>query len=155
MTTDRLSEHIRRCLEASNAYHAAFRSKLDELERSGHRIINGGQTDNTGGWDITDWRTGSTIATGNDDIDGYTAEVERLDPHQSWYHIDAVADGIPIDSVETAGIPTELGNIIDEWIDSGATDDDLAEMTGWPASRVRECLRSMRDDRNADVGSRP
>ncbi|MFD6248889.1 hypothetical protein, partial [Streptomyces roseolus] len=41
-------------------------------------------------WNVTDWRTGDTIAEGVGDYDAYGEAGQRLDPDGKWFRIDRI-----------------------------------------------------------------
>jgi hypothetical protein len=136
--SDAVRDHVRRVLQASRAYDDALEAKATELERAGHRIINCDQADHDA-WDVTDWRTGETIAEGDGHIEGYDRAADQLDPDDKWFHIDQVAKGIPNDCAPAIGIPQSLGEAIESWAEStSTTDEDIAEVAGWSVQTVRE-----------------
>lgn len=136
--TDAVKEHVQRLLEAWQRTDDARYDRAEELERSGRRIITGGQTSQTG-WDIRDWRTGELIAEGDDGITGYDAAAHRLDPDGTWFHEDHLDNDEPLPDVVTSGVPPSLGQALDDWINSLNTpDEEIAEFLGWPVEKVRE-----------------
>jgi hypothetical protein len=136
--TDVVREHIRRVLEAQLRADDARFERAEELERSGRRIVDGGQV-STDGWEIRDWRTDEVIAEGTDGLAEYEATVARLDPHDTWFHVDNLDDDEPRPYVTTPGMPPSLGRAIEDWIDELSTpDEEIAEFIGWPVEKVRE-----------------
>lgn len=91
-----------------------------------------------GGWESLDWRTGETIACGNDSVEDYAVATDRLDPDERWVHIDHVGPGaVPLPL--TAGVPEGLSEALDSWVSyRGTPDEEIADFVGWPVSKVRE-----------------
>jgi hypothetical protein len=138
--TDVFREHVRRVLEANLRSKKAILDRAAELERSGRRIVSGGQVSQDG-WEITDWRTNELIAEGGGGIAGYDATAARLDPENTWFHADHLGGDEPVPYVETPGVPETLGHAIEEWADSPSTpEEEIAEFIGWPVEKVREHL---------------
>jgi acetate kinase len=77
--TDIVKHHLRRVLEASLNVADDEQDRAEKLERTGHRIVSGGQVSRDR-WEITDWRTGEMIAQSDGGIDEYEAALDRLDP---------------------------------------------------------------------------
>jgi hypothetical protein len=136
--TDVVREHIRRVLQAQLQTDDARFERAEELERTGHRIVDGGQVSQNG-WEIRDWHSGELIAQGEDGIAGYDAAAARLDPDNKWVHVDHLHDDVPLPEVMTPGLPPSLGRAIEEWIGQmSTTDEEIAEFVGWSVERVRE-----------------
>ena len=136
-----LRTHVRRCLEANRVYTETVEARVAELERSGSRVIGGGNTVGEH-WKITDWRTGETIATGDAGINGYDAAVRRLSVNGTLWHIDCVTNEVPIGSPDALGIPESLGTVIEDWVDTRSTsDEDIASVSEWPIETVHEYRR--------------
>lgn len=137
MEQDRLTNHVRRCLEAMRDYHTAMNARINQAMRDG-KIISGGQL-NGDDWEITDWHTGDLIASGSTGIGGWNETVHRLDPDETWIHIDCLFDQVPVAEVRAERIPQSLGDAIEAWVESSeTTDEDIAEIAGWPVEKVRE-----------------
>lgn len=138
LRTDVVKEHIRRVLEANRRGDDTKLERAEELERSGRRIVNGGQISGDS-WEITDWRTGELIAEGSDGLTGYDLTADRLDPNGTWFHADHLSGDEPEPYVATPGMPPSLGQAIEEWVDMLSTpDEEIAEFIGWPVEKVRE-----------------
>jgi hypothetical protein len=136
--TDIVREHIRRVLEAQAAADDARFHRAEDLERAGHRIIDGGQV-SVDGWEIRDWRTDELIAEGDDGFAGYEAAVARLDPDNTWFHADLLDHDEPLPQVATPGLPPSLGRAIEDWIGQMSTsDEEIAEFIGWSVEKVRD-----------------
>lgn len=107
--------------------------QIRALEVAGRRIVNGGQTGQDD-WEITDWRTGKTLASGTDGINGYDAATSRLDPDGKWLHIDHITEYTKVNPV---GIPASLADALEDWMGSpGTSDEDVAEFVGWSVEEV-------------------
>jgi hypothetical protein len=108
--------------------------RVHAMETAGHRIVNGGQTSQDE-WEITDWRTGETLASGADGMNGYDAAASRLDPDGTWLHIDTL--DTEYTKVEPVGIPASLADALEDWLGSASTpDEDVAEFVGWSVEDV-------------------
>lgn len=135
--TDAVREHARRVLEATRSDDQARLRHAEELERAGHRIVDGGQTSGDS-WAIYDWRTNHLLAEGDTGIEGYDAVAERLDPDEKWFHCDHLWNEVPLSDVETPGVPPSLGRAIEDWIGTTSTPDtEIAEFVGWSVDSVR------------------
>lgn len=142
LRTDAVRDHIRHALEVGRRANDARLQRVEELERSGHRIVDGGQLAGDA-WEIRDWRTGALIAEGSDGLAGYDATAERLDPDDMWFHIDRIY-GEPEPYVITPGVPPSLGQAIEDWIGQRSTpDEEIAEFIGWSVEKVREHLEEL------------
>ncbi|MFD6762448.1 hypothetical protein ACFWDW_25795 [Streptomyces roseolus] len=108
-------------------------------------------------WNITDWRTGDTIAEGAGDYDAYGEAGQRLDPDGKWFHIDRI-DHIENPQVDPTGVPTSLAEALQEWLGGLDTpDEDVAAVLGWSvkeAARHREGGRPTPDARWVVAGCR-
>ncbi|MEV0733392.1 hypothetical protein [Polymorphospora sp. NPDC050346] len=135
--SDVVRDHIVRLLEENARRNAKYDEHLDELERLGHRFVDGGQTGHDT-WEIRDWPSGELIAKGDGGYEGYDAAVARLDPDEKWLHIDHVGTDIPWLDVDTAGLPGGLGEAIEQWVNGHATDEEIAEFIGWPVDKVKD-----------------
>ncbi|MCX5395675.1 hypothetical protein [Streptomyces sp. NBC_00102] len=114
----------------------ARREGINELERTGHRIIDGGQTNSyLDTWEITDWHTGEVIVGGTGGYEAYDAAAQRFDPDGMWVHIDNVDN--PVTDVEHPGLPTSLAEALQDWLGSISTSDrDVAGFVGWSVEEV-------------------
>lgn len=133
--TDIVKHHLRRVLEASLNVADDEQDRAEKLERTGHRIVSGGQVSRDR-WEITDWRTGEMIAQSDGGIDEYEAALDRLDPDGMWFDAGGLtAIGVPF--VRTPGIPASLGEALEEWMGTrSVTDEEIAELIGWPVEKV-------------------
>ena len=140
LRTDAVREHVRRVLEARLRDTDDRYARIEQLEQSGHRIVSGGQVSQDD-WNILDWRTGEVIAEGSSGLEGYDATADRLDPSDTWIHIDRLDLDTyePSPYVSTPGIPETLGRAREEWVDMLSTpDEEIAEFVAWPVEKVRE-----------------
>jgi hypothetical protein len=127
--------HVRKVLRHEAAWEAAFSARVREIEAEGHRIINGGQT-SPNGWDITDWRSGEVLATGEDGLEGYEAAVNRLDPDERFWHVDNIYEEVEIGEISpTAGVPPTLAEALRDWV-SRAPAAEVAEVAGLSVDEV-------------------
>lgn len=135
--TDAVREHLRRVLAAQLHDGNARLQRAEELERSGRRIVAGGQVSDDG-WEIRDWRTGEMIAEGTDGFAGYEAAADDLDPDGTWFHCDHLW-GEELTEVTTPGVPPSLGTCLEDWIGQVSTpDEEIAELVGWTIEKVRQ-----------------
>jgi hypothetical protein len=139
--TDLTRQHVRKILEARMLDETSRATAIRDLEASGKRLIDSGQTDRledgTSVWEIRDWRTKEVLAGGTGD-DGYDDACKELDPAGTWLHIDNVEDTLtePV----TGGLPHSLGHALDDWVGATSTpDEDIAEWVGWSVEKVRRC----------------
>ncbi|MGC4966290.1 hypothetical protein ACLQ2H_09755 [Streptomyces globisporus] len=115
----------------------ARREGINELARTGHRIVGGSQTSSGSmeTWEITDWRTGDVIVGGTGGYEAYDAAADRFDPAGMWVHIDNVDN--PLTDVEHPGLPASLAESLQEWLGSLSTsDEDVAGFVGWSVEEV-------------------
>ena len=131
----RLQQHVRNVLEAVYALDQAHLGRLEQLERDGHRIVDGGQIGQKS-WEVTDWRTGQQLAVGHDGLEEYEEVCERLGVPGKWFHRDHVDDEV-FAVVDTPGVPATLAESLQEWVEqSGTPDSEIAELAGWPVEKV-------------------
>jgi hypothetical protein len=129
-----LKTYIQNVLEANHADTERIDQRIEQLESDGHRIVAGGQINETA-WDIVDWRTNEILAAGDDGLDGYEAAGKNLDPADKWIHYDRVAEDIELTWVEPGDLPDGLAEVVEEWALSGDA-DEIAEYIGWTADQV-------------------
>lgn len=143
LLTGPVQQYIEALLRRSLADRQARLVRIEELEKAGHRIIEGGETHNDA-WDITDWRTGSLIERGIGGYDGYLHAVKRLDPNEMWIlheNIGDVEEEIPVDP---AGVPDSLADSLQDWLGwANTSDKDVAAVVGWS---VEEVTRHRQED---------
>lgn len=127
-------DYVRALLRQYRADEDTRLERIRALEAEGRRIIEGGQT-GPDQWEIRDWRSGETLATGSGGIDAYDATSARLDPNGTWLHIENVPSDLT--SVPPAGIPASLADALQDWLGSaGTSDEDVAEFVGWSVEDV-------------------
>lgn len=98
-----------------------WHEEIDRRERSselegrveGHRIVNGGQVDADGSWEITDAETGELLAqgVGHESFDGEWQD--------SWMHIDAIggeAQRAAREPEGNFGLPSGLAKVLTDWV---------------------------------------
>lgn len=132
-----LQQYVREVLREELAGEQRLQERIRDLEASGHRIVDGGQTGQSS-WEISDWRTGEVIEAGTGGHDEYDKATERLDPDAMWLHIDHISGGDATTS-QTASdnIPESLAEALTEWVCSLSTPDvDVAAVTGWTVDEV-------------------
>ena len=138
-----VQDYVRSLLRQNLADEQARQGRIQDSEKSGRRIINGGQTgrseDGSATWEITDWRTGELIESGTGDYEAFRAALERLDPDESWIHIGNLSDMDTTEAEVPTGIPDSLAQALQDWLSSAATtDEDVAQFVGWPVDEVNK-----------------
>ncbi|MEU6104478.1 hypothetical protein [Streptomyces flaveolus] len=129
-----MRDYVQALLRQQRADEDARQETIRNLEKNGRRIVGGGQTSQDE-WEITDWRTGETLAEGTGGLQGYDEAAKRLDPTGTWLHIDTV-DG-ELTSVPTAGVPASLAEALQDWLGMASTpDEDVAQFVGWRVDDV-------------------
>jgi hypothetical protein len=152
-----LAQQLRNILDAEAAMTALDEERVAKLEAEGYRIVGGGQTssfddDGRCEWECTDWRTGETLASGRGTYDEYGAAVDAAAERDGrpWCHRDHVhetaTDGADdgfglLDPVPVPGMPESLIRALVDWVQGPATAEELADLTGLSAARVRDLLR--------------
>ena len=80
------------------------------------------------------------LASGTDGLAGYEAAGARLDPDDTWFHIDH-ADGDEDDYAEPVdhhGVPESLANALQDWLGMTSTpNEDVAVVVGWSVEEVK------------------
>jgi hypothetical protein len=133
-TDTAVRDYVQALLRQHRSDEEARQERIRALEAAGHRIVDGGQTSQDE-WEITDWRTGETLASGADGLRGYEAAGERLDPDGKWLHIDRL--DTEYTKVEPVGIPDSLADALEDWLGlAGTSDEDVAEFVGWSVEDV-------------------
>jgi hypothetical protein len=149
--TDPTRRHAAKVLQSLAAYYNRRDARIRDLEAAGHRIVDGGpgagSTDAAGrqvAFETTDWRTGEILVAVTGQLEDHDRALDAADPDDRWWHIDCVEDDIDApDVVAAEGIPDSLGSAIRGWILSReASNEDIAEWSGWPLARVKE-LRAL------------
>lgn len=138
-TDTAVREYVQALLRIRLVDEQARQERIRGLEKTGHRIVNGGQTssgsDDQQTWEITDWRTEDLLASGTGSYEAYDAAVRRLDPAGKWVHVDTV-DEDPTEPAP-AGIPTSLADALQDWVGTTSTpDEEVAEFVGWSVEEV-------------------
>ncbi|MER6830886.1 hypothetical protein ABT352_33170 [Streptosporangium sp. NPDC000563] len=141
--SDAIRDHVRKILRTYAADDEAKTAAIREIEASGGKIITGGQIFGDE-WEILDWRTGTRIAHGDGGMQGYDETCARLDPEDTWRHIDPLSESLESsEPPPTDGVPPSLAQALQEWIDSTATpDEEIAEVADWDVAEVTRCLRA-------------
>jgi hypothetical protein len=133
-TDNAVRDHVRALLRQNLVDETARQEAIRAAEKTGHRIVDGGQTSQDE-WEITDWRTGETLASGADGLHGYDAAGQRLDPDGKWLHIDNL--DTEYTKVKPIGIPASLADALEDWLGSAGTpDEDVAQFVGWSVEDV-------------------
>ncbi|MFJ9558381.1 hypothetical protein ACIRPH_31625 [Nocardiopsis sp. NPDC101807] len=141
MAEDLVKQHVITLLGRRRELQEAIEKRVSEHEAAGGRVVDGGQVDHDT-WEVTDYRTGETLAEGSNGLNGF---LELLGSHQaeSWALIDPLTDDLYDDDLHvTEGLPESLCDALDDWIGSRSTsNEDVAEFVGWPVERVLEARR--------------
>jgi len=139
-STDVVRAYVRTLLSEQADEMDLRDAEIQTLQAQGRRIVSGGQISRDE-WEITDWVTDHRLAYGANGLDGYDDATLRLDPENTWIHIDHI--GPELANLPTLeGIPTSLGTALADWIGSrGTTDEEIAEFVGWPIDKVSTCRR--------------
>lgn len=133
-TDTAVRDYVQALLRQCRSDEDARQERIRALEAAGRRMVNGGQTGEDE-WEITDWRTGETLASGTGGLDAYGEAGQRLDPNGTWLHIDNLDTGLA--DVEPIGIPASLADALQDWLGSTATpDEDIAQFVGWSVEDV-------------------
>lgn len=130
-------DYVQALLRQYRSDEDARQERIRGLEAAGRRIVDGGQTGQDE-WEITDWRSGETLASGTGGPDAYGEAAQRLDPDGTWLHVDNL-DTEPAD-VEPVGIPASLADALQDWLGLASTpDEDVAQFVGWSVEYVARC----------------
>lgn len=131
---DSVRNYVQALLRQHRSDEDARQERIRALEAAGRRMVNGGQTGEDE-WEITDWRTGETLASGTGGLDAYGEAGQRLDPNGTWLHIDNLDTGLA--DVEPIGIPASLADALQDWLGMASTpDEDVAQFVGWSVEDV-------------------
>lgn len=132
-----IGDYIRALLTQLHADAQARQSRIEALENTGHRIIDGGRI-YPAGWEVIDWRTREVIASGDGDIDAYNKAVAGIDGSDRWVHIDRIDDE-DSPTVPAGGIPESLADALQDWLSMASTSDqDVAAVIGWSVDEVAQ-----------------
>lgn len=130
MSYDLLRQHVRAVLQAEEDYEKSQEARLQEYEAKGRRIIGGGQVDRDT-WEVTDYRTDETIASGDGGLEGYAEALSSAQAeHENWAHIDPITEDLEMSVPSTEGLPESLREALDHWVREQADDDDIAMVLG-------------------------
>ncbi|MEU3401376.1 hypothetical protein [Streptomyces filamentosus] len=136
LITGRVQQYIEALLRRSLADRLRRLERIEQLEKDGYRIIEGGQTHGDE-WEITDWRTGELIARGVGGYQGYDEAADRLDPDDKWILHENVDNDDDQEAVEPAGVPDSLADSLQEWLGwANTADEDVATVVGWSVEEV-------------------
>lgn len=136
-TDTAVRDYVQALLRQYRSDEDARQQRIRALEAAGRRIVDGGQTGQDE-WEITDWRSGETLASGTGGPDAYGEAAQRLDPNGTWLHVDNL-DTDPVD-VEPVGIPASLAEALQDWLGlASTTDEDVAQFVGWSVEDVARC----------------
>jgi hypothetical protein len=143
--TDAVRTHVRKILRAHDAYHAGIAARAREIEAKGMRLVEGGQTggyDEQGNapWEITDWRRGVLLASGNR-LEAYEQAMETAADGEVWCDIEAVHDEDSLSEAEpTDGVPGGLAEALEAWVDGSPDLEEIAGFVGWSLEEVESCF---------------
>ncbi|MER6314390.1 hypothetical protein ABT237_11550 [Streptomyces sp. NPDC001581] len=141
--------YIRNWLDANERVQEQFAQRVAEVEAAGHRIIDGGQTgsyDDAGraSWAISDWRTGTVLASGCDDYEHYSAALTKADPDNCWILVDNLSEQTGLPEVDPIpGLPESLAEALQEWIESNAAPSEVA---AWINERLEDVEPRMKNE---------
>jgi hypothetical protein len=143
--TDVVRDHLRRVLAAGKNADDRRRAMIESAEAAGKRIVSGSSLGRDT-WEIHDWRTRQTLARGSGGIAELDEVLRCLDPAGNWLHIDHFGyDDELLSHVVTAGLPGDLGSILQDWIQNTDTsDEEIAAFIDWPVEKVAECRADSR-----------
>ncbi|GAB7045232.1 hypothetical protein [Catenuloplanes indicus] len=137
--TDAVRAHLRRVLLHNRDLKQRRLDRIEAEEAAGHRIVTGGRAHGAQ-WSLQDWRTGETIASGQQGIDEFDEVRERLDPDDLWLHVDEISfDPEPYRPIPADGLPGDLGIVLQQWVSgTGTSSAALAAFIGWTEEQVEE-----------------
>lgn len=148
MSDDLVKVHVRKWLAANVTVQESFREKIRELEASGLRIVDGGQTgsygeDGRAEWEVTDWRTGDVVTSGRDTYEGFADALAQLDPDDRLVFLDRLSEETELPQVEsTVGLPESLCDALVEWLEEKADAEEVAEWLGEPVEVIERQMRN-------------
>ncbi|WP_309318869.1 hypothetical protein [Streptomyces salinarius] len=148
MSEDLVKAHVRKWLAANVTVQETFRERVREVESSGLRIVDGGQTgsyddDGRADWEVTDWRTGEVVASGHSTFDGMDEALRRVDPDRRFTFLDRLSEATELPEVEpTAGLPESLCDALVEWLEEKADAEEVAEWLGEPVGVIEQQMRN-------------
>ncbi|MGW3383336.1 hypothetical protein ACWDCO_24510 [Streptomyces albogriseolus] len=133
-TDTAVRDYVRALLRQHRSNEDTRLAAIEAAEKAGHRIVDGGQTGQDT-WEITDWRTGEVLASGDDGLNGYGEAANRLDSAGKLLHIDSLDTEYA--RVAPVGIPDSLADALEDWLGMAATtDEDVAQVAGWSVEEV-------------------
>lgn len=117
MTHSDITEGMRDLIGAWLAWHSRLdrRSRRAEIEDriAGYRVVNGGQTESDGSWEIADAESGEVLATGRGH-ESYAAAWR-----DEWVHIDQIEGDAFDDTSEPEGdfgLPAGFASMLRDWV---------------------------------------
>lgn len=126
---DLIQEHIRSVLRANNEHDEAMKAAVRDLEAKGYRIVSGGQI-GIDVWEITDHRTGELLGRG-EGIASYEEAFDRpKEDGRPWCHYDVIGEDLFEAVPHTDGLPESLCDVLTEWVNDRATDEEIAFVAG-------------------------
>jgi hypothetical protein len=148
--TDAVKTHVTKILRA---YEGEEQAQIASVEAAGGRIVKisfdepASDTNDCLPWQITDWRTGKQLASGNATLDGdkgldVSLLIGRHDPNGAWTDIEQIRfGGDGIDVPPTEGVPASLAEVLEEWA-STAPAEQVAAFVDWPVDEVLRCVKT-------------
>lgn len=125
--------YVAAVIEAAEGFEERVVGAARDKEAQGYRIVEGGQTgphvDGLAPWELTDWRTGETVAGGSG-LESFQSAFEA----ENWWHIDSLTHGLAPVVPEASGLPAGLVRALslwaasdpvgaEEWLDESAQGD--------------------------------
>lgn len=110
-----IHQHIRTALAHEQRYQARTNAYIRAYEDEGRRVVDIDPTGDTT-WRVSDYRTGETIAKGDDGFAGYARvanEIGQLWVDSSEILEAAHEDGPPV----TEGLPESLCEALADWVE--------------------------------------
>lgn len=145
---DILASQVSNVLVAAVADALLFEQYAVLAEEQGFRIIEGGQggtrDDGTCDYACTDWRTGETLLAGHGTRAEFRRELDAAAGRDSreWVLLSRILDaavGSRHGSLSIApSLPESLAEVLADWAASKATVQELVNLTGLDAARIRQ-----------------
>src|SRR5215469_2575690 len=132
MTQDSYQTFARRVVHVMAAERRMLAARTAVIEAKGYRLVGGGQTDNDGGWEITDARTGAVLASGTGGYEEYRAHDLGFD---AWHSDQLLDDTLLTAEYEDLGIDGDDAHSI-EYLIYRATPATVSWLTGLPLAEI-------------------
>jgi hypothetical protein len=121
---DAIRKHVAAVIAANEGFGEELARRARAKEAEGFRIVDGGQTgphvEGLAPWELSDWRTGEVVATGNG-LDSFQAIFES----ERWWHVDSLNYEPVVPVPASGGLPPGLARALANW---AATDPVGAEV---------------------------